>query len=711
MKIDNLSRRDFLKTGLVTGGGLVLGFSLPLVNKAQARQEGEERATYPVAAWLQVDEAGVVKFVTPVSEMGQGSQTSLAMILADEAGADYHALQVLNPPNNRVFNNPMFGMQATGGSTSVRAWWVPLRDVGATLREMLVASAAKQWNVKAAECTTQDSYAVHKPSGKKLHFKDLVNATLDMRPPVKPKLKDRSEYRYIGKSLTRIDTPAKVTGEAQFGMDVVLPGMLIATVKQSPVFGGEVDSYNEAAALKVPGVMAVVPVDNGLAVVAKNYWQATKGMAALELKFKGGKTKGKDTAAFEKQLDDGLADDKNARTVVSHGDLSAGKSAKQTYRMKYTAPFLAHTTMEPMNATAHVTDDFCELWLPTQSQTRSVQKALEITRLLLDEVKLHTTYLGGGFGRRAETDFVAQAVTVSEAMGAPVKLIWSREEDIKHDVYRPAAASAFNIAVDKDGYPLSWKNRVCTSSIMQRYAPQWIGDKPDASMTEGAAETQYRITNQLTEVVQIDNGVPVGFWRSVGNSLHCFFVESVIDELAHHAGKDPYQYRRHLLSDSPRALNVLDAVAKAANWDKSLAKNRGRGIALTHSFGSYVAEVAEVTAMADGFKVDRIVCVVDCGIYINPAIIKQQMQSGIIYGLTAALKGKIHFKGGAVVESNFHDYPALQMHEIPEIEVVIIENNENPGGYGEPGTPPVAPAVANAVFAAMGKRYRSLPLS
>jgi isoquinoline 1-oxidoreductase subunit beta len=711
MKIENLSRRDFLKTGLLTGGGLVLGFSLPTINKALARQVGESDATYPVAAWLQVDEAGVVNFVIPCSEMGQGSQASLAMILCDEAGADYYTLQVSNPPNNRIFNNPMFGMQATGGSTSVRAWWVPLRVVGATLREMLVASAAAQWKVKPSECTTQDNYAIHKPSGKKLHFKELVAATLDMKPPAKPKLKDRSEYRYIGKPLKRIDTPPKVSGGAQFGMDVVLPGMLIATVKQSPAFGGEVASYNEQAALKVHGVKAVVPIDNGIAVVAKNYWQAKKGMDALDVKFKGGKTRGKDTAAIEKQLEDGLSDDKNARTAYSKGDLAAGKSAKNTYHMKYSAPYLAHATMEPMNATAHVTDKSCEMWLPTQSQTRAVQKAVELTGLQPDQVKLHTTYLGGGFGRRAESDYVAQAVLVSEAVEAPVKVIWSREEDMQHDVYRPAAACVFDIAVDKEGYPLSWKNRVCTSSILQRYAPQWLGDKPDRSMTEGIAETPYGIKNQLTDVVQIDNGVPVGFWRSVGNSLNCFFMESALDELAHHAGKDPYQYRRHLLKDSPRALNVFDTAAKTAGWDKPIGKKRGRGIALTNCFGTYVAEVAEVSTTADGFKVDRIVCVVDCGLYINPAIIKQQMQSAIVFGLTAALKGKINFKDGAVVESNFNDYPALLMSEIPEIEVVIIENNEKPGGYGEPGTPTVAPAVANAIFAATGKRYRSLPLT
>jgi isoquinoline 1-oxidoreductase beta subunit len=711
LKVENLSRREFLKTGVISGGGLVLGFSLPFVNKALARQEGEAKASYPVDAWLQVDEQGAVTFVIPCSEMGQGSQASLAMILADEAGVDYHTLQVLNPTNNRVFNNPMMGMQLTGGSTSVRAWWVPLREVGATLREMLAASAAKQWKVKAEECTTQDNFAIHKPSGRKLHFKELVEATLDMKPPVKPKVKERSEYRYIGKPLTRVDTPAKVTGEAVFGMDVVLPGMLIATVKQSPAFGGEVAAYNEKAALKVAGVKAVVPVDNGIAVVAKNYWQAKKGMDMLDVKFKGGKTRGRDTASIEKQLDDGLADDKHARTVISHGDLLAGKVAKNHYHMKYTAPYLAHTTMEPMNAVAHVTDEFCELWAPTQSQSLAVQKAMEITGLLADQVRLHTTYLGGGFGRRAETDFVEQAVIISEAVEAPVKLIWSREEDVQHDVYRPAAASDFNIAVDKAGYPLSWKNRVCTTSIMQRFAPQWVGDKPDASMTEGAAETPYTISNQLTDVVQVDNGVPVGFWRSVGNSLNCFFLESVLDELAHHAGKDPYQYRRHLLKASPRALNVLDAAARAANWDKPLGNKRGRGIALTNSFGSYVAQVAEVSVTTDGFKVDRIVCAVDCGLYINPAIIKQQMQSGIIYGLTAALKGKIHFEDGAVVESNFHDYPALLMSEVPEIEVLIVDNNEDPGGFGEPGTPPVAPAVANAIFAATGKRYRSLPLS
>jgi isoquinoline 1-oxidoreductase beta subunit len=348
---------------------------------------------------------------------------------------------------------------------------------------------------------------------------------------------------------------------------------------------------------------------------------------------------------------------------------------------------------------------------PGSNQTAYHLSGWDLTGLHQDQIKLHTTYLGGGFGRRAEVDTIAQAITISEEVEAPVKVIWSREEDIQHDFYRPAATSAFEIGVDKAGYPYAWKNRVVNTSIMMRYAPQWVGDKPDNTMTEGATEMPYHIPHQTTDVVRVETDIPVGFWRSVGNSLNCFFVESALDELAHHAKKDPYQYRRHLLKDSPRALKVLDVVAEKAGWNKQLEKGKGRGIALTNSFGSYVAQVVEVTTGKDGqFTVDRVVCTVDCGLVINPAIVKRQMQSAIIYGLTAALHGKINLVDGHVVESNFHDYPALRMAETPKIEVHIIESDEKPGGYGEPGTPPIAPAVANAIFAASGIRHQSLPL-
>ena len=710
MNIKNLSRRTFLKGSLLAGGGLILGFSLPMINKALARQGETSKATFSVDAWIRVDQQGVVNFVIPVSEMGQGSQTSLAMILADETGADYHQLKVLQPTNNRLYANPMFGMQLTGGSTSVRAWWEPLRVIGATVRLMLVQAAATQWSVAANECTTKDSYVIHKASAKKLHFKKLVAKASELASPSKPGLRPRSEYQYIGRSVKRIDTADKVTGKAVFGIDVVVPGMLIASVKQSPVFGGDVKSFDKAAALKIKGVKAVVPIDNGIAVVAKNYWQAQKGLKALNITFSGGKTQGQSTESLEKAFKQAL--DNEARTVSSHGDNKlAKKKASKQYRMDYAAPYLAHSTMEPMNATAHVTENFCEIWAPTQAQSVAVQAAMNVTGLHADQVKLNTTYLGGGFGRRAEVDYITQAVVVSEAVEAPVKLIWSREEDMQHDVYRPAAASRFDIGVDKEGYPLSWHNRVSNTSIMERYAPQWVGDKPDATMTEGAAELPYWLPNQLTDVVQLDNGIPVGFWRSVGNSLNCFFVESALDELAIHAGKDPYAYRRQLLEKSPRARAVLDAVAQKANWSKPLAKNKGRGIALTHSFGSYVAQVAEVSIDGNGKPtVDKVFCVIDCGIVINPSIVKRQMQSCIVYGLTAALHGKINFKGGRVVESNFHDYRALTLAEVPEIEVSIMESDEKPGGYGEPGTPTIAPAVANAIVNAGGKRQRQLPL-
>jgi len=708
--IKNLSRRNFLKGSLLAGGGLILGFTLPTVDKALARQGDIDSATFPVDAWVRIDKQGNLSFVIPVSEMGQGSQTSLAMILADETGADYHAMNVLQPTNDKNYTNPLFGIQLTGGSTSVRGWWQPLRIVGATLREMLIDVGAAKLSVAASECTTKDSYVIHKPSAKKIHFSKLVASTVDAKPPTQPKLKPSSEYQYIGKPIKRLDTPAKVTGEAVFGIDVVLPNMLIASVKQSPVFGGEVKSFDKAAALKVKGVKAVVPIDNGIAVVAKNYWQAQKGLKALNVTFIGGVSQGHSTASLEKDFSKAL--DGKAKAVANVGNSNeAMKKASKTYRMQYGAPYLAHSTMEPMNATAHVTDDFCEIWAPTQAQTFAAQAAMAATGLHADQVKVHTTYLGGGFGRRAEVDFVTQAVVVSEAVGAPVKLIWSREEDMQHDVYRPAAASRFDIGVDENGYPLAWHNRVSNTSIMERYAPQWVGDKPDGTMTEGAAEVPYQLPNHLTDVVQLQTGIPVGFWRSVGNSLNCFFVESAMDELAHHAGKDPYEYRRNLLSHNPRARLALDAVAAKADWRKTLGNNQGKGIALTHSFGSYVAQVAEVTVDKKGnVKVDKVYCAIDCGIVVNPEIVKRQMQSCIIYGLTAALHGKINFKDGHVVESNFHDYTALKMAEVPEIDVFIVDSNAAPGGYGEPGTPPIAPAVANAIYSASGKRRRELPL-
>jgi len=712
MKVENLSRRNFIKGSLLAGGGLVLGFSLPMIDKARARAGDEANASYPIDAWLKIDVDGVLNMVIPVSEMGQGSQTSLAMILADEVGADYNNIKLLQPTNNRNYNNPAFKMQLTGGSTSVRGWWNPLRTVGATLRGMLIEAAAIKWQVAASECMTKNNFVVHAKSGKQLPFHELVERASQLEPASEVKFRPSSDYQYIGRSMKRLDTPEKVTGEAVFGIDVVVPNMLIASVIQSPVFGGELKSFDEAAALKVKGVKAVVPIDNGIAVVAKNYWQARKGLQALKVTFSGGETQGLSTDKIEKAFTAALDDDENARRVAVTGNVvESMKDAKKVYRMDYSVPYLAHSTMEPMNATAHVTDELCEIWAPTQAQSFAVQTAMNVTGLHADQIKLHTTYLGGGFGRRAEVDYITQAVVVSETVGAPVKLIWSREEDMQHDVYRPAAASRFDVGVDEQGYPVAWRNRIANTSIMERYAPQWVGAQPDGTMSEGAAETPYHFQNQLNDVVQLQNGVPVGFWRSVGNSLNCFFVESALDELAHNANKDPYEYRRHLLQNSPRARGVLDAVAKMAMWQTSQTKNKGQGIALTHSFGSYVAQVVDVSLDANGkTKIDKVFCVIDCGLVINPAIVIRQMQSCIIYGLTAALKGKINFAEGRVVESNFHDYLALTLAETPEIVVQILDSNESPGGYGEPGTPPIAPALANAIFAATGKRHRHLPI-
>lgn len=708
INIENLSRRKFLKGSAVAGGGLILGFTLPLFDKRQIQAAGSEDPSMenPLPAWVRVDQQGVVEFVVPCSEMGQGSQTALAQIMADEIGADYATIRVINPINDPAYNNPSFGMQLTGGSTAVRGWWVPLRKVGATLRGLLIQAAANEWQVDPASCRLQRGVVSHVDSGRRLPMGALVDAAAALPVPENPVMRPSAEYQYIGQPMARVDTPAKVGGQAVFGIDVVRPNMLTATVMRSPVFGGKLERMDKAAALATKGVKAVVEVPNGVAVVADSYWRAHKGLQALTPTFSGGKTAGLDSAAIERGYHDAL-DANDGKQAFLKG---SPKPSGDVIEAEYWAPYLAHTTMEPMNATAHVTETGCEIWAPTQSQSLAAAKAAEVTGLAPENIRLHTTYLGGGFGRRAEVDYVEQAVIVARELGVPVKLVWSREEDTRQDVYRPAALSRFRVSLDAQGKPAHWINRLATSSIMGRFAPQWVKDI-DHSMAEGADETPYAIANQITTVVRHEPGVPVGFWRSVGHSQNCFFFESMLDECAHQAGADPVAYRRALLQDSPRALGVLDAVVNAAGWGKTLPPGHGVGIALSHSFGSYAAEVAQVSVDdAGSLKVEGLWCAIDCGLYVNPAIVERQMQSAMVYGLTAVLTGKIDFKDGAVAQSNFHDYPALGIAQTPPMHVHIVESDEDPGGYGEPGLPPLAPAVTNAIFAATGKRVRRLPL-
>lgn len=700
----NPGRRDLFKAGLLGLGGLVLGFSLPTAQKAYAQTNPVDKKSYPLKAWLQLDNQGGLSLVIPVSEMGQGSQTAIAMILADELGADYDNISVQSALNSSIYNNPAFGMQLTGGSTAVRAWWEPMRVVAATLREMLVMAAAQQLQLKATECKAVSGNIIHSGSRQEVAFQQLIDAASKVTPPAKPKLKDASEYRYIGKPMPRVDTAAKTDGSAVFGMDVVLDDMLIATVAQSPVFGGEIDSYDEAAAKSVKGVKAVVELNNGIAVVADSYWQAKKGMDKLKPVFKGGNTAGLNTQSIEQRLQKGLK-----KTGVEVKKSKTVSSFSGHHQVTYQAPYLAHTTMEPMNATAHVTDSRCEVWAPTQNQAMTAKIAADISLLQPDQVVVHTTYLGGGFGRRAFVDYVAQAVQLSMEMESPVKVIWSRAEDIQHDFYRPAAVCGFDIKTDDKGMPLEWQVKVVSDSAMASFtngSPTMI----DNAMSEGLADQQYQIANLGLSVVREDMKIPVGFWRSVGHSFSGFFMEGMLNELAQKANRDPFDYRRALLKADSRTTGVLNHLEKLSGWKAKAAEGVGKGVAVVESFGSCAGQVVEARLTNNQIKVDKVYCVIDCGLVVNPEIVKRQISSAVVYGLGAALKGKIHFEDGAVVETNFDNYPMLTMQETPQIIVEIVNSDQPPGGYGEPGVPPVAPALAAAVSQLTGKTYRELPI-
>jgi len=711
-ELANLSRRDFLKVGVAVGGGLVLGFYLP--GRDDSLQAATESgAPFAPNAWLRIGTDGGVTVMLHKSEMGQGIMTSLPMLVAEDLEADWSKIRVEFAPADIAYYTwftPTFGAQFTGGSRSVRGSWDILREAGATAREMLIAAAAENWGVAVETCRAEGGEVIHKPSGQRISYGALANKAATLPVPKEVPLKDPKDFRLIGARTARLDTPSKVNGSAVFGIDVKVPGMLIARVLRCPVFGGKVASYDATKAKAIQGVRDVVQIEGGIAVVADGYWPATLGLKALEVQWDEG-PKAKLSSADITATFKALAEQPGA--VARHeGDATqALASAAKKLEAIYEVPFLAHATMEPMNCTAHVRKDGCDVWVPTQGQTGAQQTAMKITGLPEESVKIHTTLLGGGFGRRFEQDFVADAVEISKLVGAPVKVIWSREDDMQHDFYRPATYNRLSAGLDPQGLPIAWTHRIVGPSIMSRSFPDRVKDGIDPSSVEGAANIPYNIPNLHVEYVMKDTGIPVGFWRSVGSSQNAFITECFLDELAAAAGKDPYEFRRQLLDKAPRHKAVLELAATKAGWGQPLPEGRHRGIAVHFSFGSYVAEVAEVSVDKDGnVRVHRVVCAVDCGRVVNPDTVEAQMQSGIVYGLTAALKGEITIENGRVKQSNFHDYEMLRMEEMPVIEVYILPSTEAPGGVGEPGTPPIAPAVVNAIFAATGKRIRKLPI-
>jgi isoquinoline 1-oxidoreductase beta subunit len=708
-RIVNLSRRGFIKTGIAAGGGLLLGFHIPgsreLFGATTAPAEQGK-----LNAWVRIARDDTVTIIVGQSEMGQGVMTAIPMIIADELEAEWSKVRIQQAPADPAYGDPMRGgEQSTNGSRSIRNMLSLWRKAGAAAREMLVSAAAKEWGVSPNECFAEQNVVIHRPSGRKLSYGELADTAAQLPVPKEPKLKSPDQFRYIGKAVARLDTPDKVTGRGIYGIDVRVPGMLIATVERCPVFGGKVASFNAAKAKAVQGVRHVVQISSGVAVVANSYWAAKKGREALQITWDEGPNAQLSSAEISRLYAE--AAKQPGPVARKEGDaVTTLAGSQKTLDAVYEVPFLAHATMEPMTCTAHVRKDNCEVWVGTQNQTGTERTAMRITGLPREAVKVNTTLLGGGFGRRGEQDFVADAVETSKAVNAPVKVIWSREDEIQHGHYRPATYNVFRSSLNERGTPVAWLHRIVAPSIGAQHGRP-LKDGIDSLMVEGAANLPYAIPNLQVEYMYKDLGIPVGFWRSVGASQNAFITESFIDELAAAAGKDPFEFRRDLLTKAARHKGVLELAAEKGDWGKRLPAGRFRGIAVAFSYGSYASEVAEVSIAKDGkVRVHRVVCAIDCGTVVNPDTVKAQVEGSIVWGLTAALYGAITIDKGRVQQSNFHDYPMLRINEMPVVEVHIVPSNAAAGGVGEPGVPPIAPAVCNAVFAGTGKRIRKLPI-
>ena len=704
-----MKRAAFVATTGAATGALVLGFDFPIVNRlaADAAEPGRLSALVRIAP----DES--VTIVAMQAEMGQGVATSIPMLVAEELDCDWSRVRSETFPGvDKVYNNPAFGIMGTGGSSSIRGWYMPARKAGAQARAMLVAAAAGKFGVPASELRTQSGIVYHDASSRKATYGELASAAAALQPPADVTLKTADKFTIIGRPIKRLDIRDKVTGRAQFGIDVVVPGMLHAAIRQAPVFGATVSSYGQNAISRRPGVKHVVNLKNAIAVVADRYWRAKSALDAMNITWNEGAGTQLDDAKVVATLDAGL-DESVAISAKKVGDAAAALgTAANVITAEYRVPYLAHATMEPLNCTASVTPLSCEIWAPTQFPGPLAATAAHYTNLSPDKIKVHATYLGGGFGRKAAMDFAIQAILISQAVGAPVKLLWSREEDIQHDMYRPVSTTRIKAGIDVGGKLVAWQQRVVSPSISASSNPGSDPTKLDTTSVEGSSDKRYAIPNYSVDYVMKTFAVPVFYWRSVGNSQNGFFFESMLDEVAHAAGKDPYEYRRALLAATPRQLNVLETAAKLGDWGKPLAKGQGRGIAFHESFGSIVAEVAEISVDAKNqLRVHKVACAVDCGAVVNPNTVEAQMQSGIIYGLTAAYYGSINLAKGRVTQHNFNDYQMIRLAQAPHIIVEIVKSTAPPTGVGEPGTPPIAPAVANAIFGATGKRIRTLPFT
>jgi len=721
-------RRQFL-----LGGGLVIGFAL-VSAKTHAQRVRQERGPQPVSndqvtavagegftgfapgAFIRISPDNEITLIIPSVEMGQGVYTGEAMLIAEELEVEPRNVRIVPaPPDEELYKQPLLQFQGTGGSTSIRGTWEPLRKAGATARVMLISAAARQWKVRDEECSVEGGRILHKASGRSLTYGQVALAASKLPVPENVPLKEVRSFRLIGKPVPRVDTPAKVDGTARYGIDIVVPGMKFAAVVNCPVLGGRLKSVDERAARAVPGVLQVISLPSAVAVIADHSWAAQSGAAALRPVWDAGANSSMSTVSLLADLDR-ASQQRGAAIAVARGNYSSAvEQAPTRFNATYVQPFLSHAPMEPQAAVVEVRGGRAQVWCGTQVPSAAQAAAAKVLGVEPERVALHNQLIGGAFGRKLETDYVEQATAIARECPYPVKMIWTREQDTQHDRYRPMYLDRLSAGLGADGVPIAWRHRVTGASVTARYAPAGMrpnGVDPDA--VEEAEDPVYgQFQNMLVEFVQWQPppGLVVSWWRGVGPTHSVFVVESFVDELAHAARQDPYQYRRKLLANQPRALAVLDQAARAADWGSALPSSVGRGIIVQKSFGSFIAAVVEAAVSERGdVSLRRVTAAVDCGITVNPNLMKQQIEGGILFGLSAALFNEITFDGGRVVQSNFHDYRTLRINETPPVRVIHVQTSHPPGGIGETGTTAAAPALTNAIFAATGQRIRELPV-
>jgi isoquinoline 1-oxidoreductase beta subunit len=702
----NLSRRGFLATAAAAGGGLMLSLSLPFGRSDAAAD------SFAPNAFIRVGSDGRVVLTMPYVEMGQGTYTSIPMLIAEELEVSLNQVRLEHaPPNEKLYANPLLGVQATGNSNAIRGAWKPLREAGATAKTMLVAAAAMRWGVDPKSCSAHDGEVIHAPTRRRLAYGALAPDAAKMPVPASVTLKAPEAFRLIGTPAKRLDASGKVNGTVVYGIDARPPGVKFATLAQSPTFGGRVKSLDDTAAKAVKGVRQIVRLDDAVAVIADHMGAAKKGLEALKIEWDDGPHRLLTTEAVARELEQATLGSGAVAQNVGDTD-RAMEGAATRIEVSFEVPFLAHATMEPMNCTVHLRKDTCEIWVGSQAVARVQAAAAKTVGLPPESVIVHNHLIGGGFGRRLEADGVIRAVQIAQHVDGPVKVVWSREEDIQHDMYRPYWFDRIAAGLDDKGRPVAWHHRFAGSSVIARWLPPGFKNGLDPDSTEGAIDLVYDLPNFHVEYVRVEPpGITTAFWRSVGPSHTVFVVESFMDEIAAAAKQDAVAYRRALLDKSPRAKAVLDLAAEKAGWGQPLPQGHGRGVSLQSAFGTYLAQVAEVEVSKDGaIRVRRVVCAVDCGIVINPDTVQAQIQSGIIFGATAALYGEITLKNGRVEQTNFDTYQMLRIDEAPVIEVHIVESPEPPGGMGEAGTSAIVPAISNAIFAATGKRLRKMPV-